>query len=402
MKKIFTLAFAAIVACAAHAQYYQLDNNLVFYTTNDTLMSDAGEAISYSTANLVNSFNSLGLPFSGNDGESNVKYLIKNDYTDAETGFTLKQGWYRPLRLTTGTVSFTGKFTDSNTLSEVSVNGFRNIKKAILYMVPVGGNGNNGWRDAPGGVRFQARYVSVAADGTVTNETNQTYIETKCGKTYNDALATDVPTNFLNTYVNPNDLSQWSCDQPFKLTVDFTNNGSFMEDGSYEVPFESDSKRTEFAPVEVDGLTEYTINYLFTKQGACASTTGEHSTLESASGYDNCTGKFYQKVAWTPETIVALSLKRNAWIVGIAFISANADAKNQYCDLTYGVGAQLSDDPNQAYGPESFDGVIPGWAKGEADGIQNIASEAVAAPRKTIEGNQIVIGNYNIAGQRVK
>ena len=387
MKKIFTLFVAMFaISAVANAQVTKLENNLVIYTTNDTL-----DTYGYKTGDLPNGFEKLGITFSGSDLESYVKVLTRKDYTDSETGFTLPASWYRPLRLTSVTVSF-GKF--------------QNIKKAILYMVPVGGSAANGWRDAPSGVRFQARYVSVDDAGTTTKISNQTWIETKAGKTYDDA-GTDVM-KLLNNKFNPASptFDEWACDQPFKLSVDLTNSGKIADDGqSYEIPFESSDRKTDFAAFEIaENATEQNINYLFVEQGACASTTGVHSDLESASGWDNCSGKFYKKLTWTPETIVDLALKRNAWIVGIAFICATDGAANKYADITAGLDAKWGDDANIAYGIEKYDGVIPAWAQ-TTDGIENVnaaATTAKVAPRKTVENGQIMIGNYNIAGQRVK
>ena len=386
MKKIFTLSAAIFLAATAFAQdavKQAIDltgRNIVLYTTNGEL-NVASEENAYYAGDLANNMNKLGMAYEAGSEKNSIAVVYqREDYTDPETGFTLPRSAYRPMTVTQGTVNFYGKFAMSET-DVRDVVGFKNIKKAIIYMVGWGGNANNGWRDCPSGARWQARYVDEAGEKV----SNICYVETTASKDYVESVASDVLKNdYLNCTYDPACGDNMAYDHPFKLVVDLTNT---TEPGTLE--FESDTKKSEYKKIDITKLKELAIPYYFCKTGtACASTTGEHSTLESASGFDQCSGKWGEKASWSKETIVQLSFKRNAAIVGIAFISADDDAKNVYADATYVEDGEFHETGISAW--VDTEAEFPSWVGGGADGIEDIKADVKAS--KAV---------YNIAGQQV-
>ena len=391
MKKIFTLMAAAMLTLTASAQKQAIDltgRNLVFYTTYGDI-DIANEENTFTGADITDPLNALGLGYK-NDGSGNSLGVVyqRNNYTDPETGFTIPRSAYRPMALYNGTADFVGQVAMSETDIR-NIIGFKNIKKVILYMVGWGGNGNNKWRDMPSGVRWQAQYVNENGEATST----LCYAESAVGKEYIDELASDVMNNsYLNSAYDPTNANLMAYDQPFKLVVDLTNNGVFDADGNYELPFESATKTGEYAKTALDNKTEQTINYFFAKIGtACAASLGDpHNTSGngSASGYDVCSGKWGERMPWTKDTIVKLQLKRNAAVVGFAFVSGDDNATNYYTDATMVVEGGMTTEPNQAY--VDVEAAFPEWV-GEAkiDGIKNVSLNAAG------------IVTYNLAGQKV-
>lgn len=388
MKKIFTLAAAALFAMGASAQNkaVKLDNTLVMYMTNDIVTEgvqlveneDTGEEeevvapIYWYGANMVDGFNACGLPLGGTSTTKH-QYIIntRNNYVDSETGFTMPAGSYRGV-FVDGTLDLQGAVNGENVI------GYSNIKSMVLYFVPLPTtwvNGGVSISDYPTG-RVQARYVG--ADNVAIS--NQGYREIHITGT--NAFVDDdhkiQGTDILNYERNPENPLNATMDQPYKFTVNLQNK---LDGAAYEPLWaNAETKRNEFANyVCAPGSTEGEMSYYFsdvTKNRPFADNPANFSSCST--GYDCVDNVWAPKIEWTPETIVQLQVKKRMVLVGVALVSATEGATSKFMNTADKLDAKWSDSA-VAYGTIDTDGI-------EEVQAQNVVKTNVA---------------YNLAGQRV-
>lgn len=414
MKKIFTLAALALFATAASAQttatpaFRTLDKTLVFYLTNDTTSTqmawiedpETGEEVEslvakpWDVSSMIGAFNACGIGLGANTEDLGYTVETRNAYTDAETGFTMPAGLYRGATCTRSRFTLQGNLNDGS-----SFKGFKNIKKAILYLVPIPtawlADGSVSHQDYPTG-RIEAAYLNETG-GAVSNTA---YREMHITQT-DDPNASDTQnlkgTNLLNFSRDANNVHHIIVDQPFKLTVNLQNQ---LDGSAYEPLFAKEGdgslKTGEFENLVPEaGATEASMDYYFGDVSEIhpykdnAETTGSTGT-----GYDVYNGKWSTKLAWTAETAVSIAVKYRMYLVGVALVSATDGAASQFMNASELANAKWSDSA-QAYGV---------YTGGGTDGINEVkTAEQQVKPRKVLMKNgQIMIGNYNILGQRVK
>ena len=324
MKKIYTLAMMALVGVAsANAQAFKLDRNYVLTTSmkvaDGTTVSPgfAGDEIGggcidkISEAFLDAEYNTL--PISGGTAAGANYHILKNDYTDAETGIAFKAGTYACLNSNTEL-----KFKDT-----FNPQGVSNIKKVIFYLASQG--------------QLQA-YARQYTGTSVEND----YCH----------FEGDPTNRKLNPYYAPGfETTTWtemSFNKPLKLVLDLTNN----QNGTTEELTAGTIKMT------MGGDTEL-VNMLY-------------QFYEKATGPDGTSIIQGEKlIPWTADSKFVISFKKKAYVMGVALICGDADAKTAYLDIT-------------AENPQ--------WTEETPTGIGSAVAESTA---KTVEAI------YTVGGTRV-
>lgn len=325
MKKIYTLAFMALAGVAtANAQAFKLDKNYVLTTSmkvaDGTTVSPGfagneiggGDIAKISEAFLDADFNTL--PISGGTAEGANYHILKNDYTDAETGISFKAGTYACLNSNTEL-----KFKDT-----FNPQGLSNLKKVIFYLA------------SQGQLQAYARqYTGESVDNDYCHFEGD-------------------PTNRkLNPYYAPGfETATWtemSFNKPLKLVIDLTNN----QEGTAE---ELSAGTIKMA---MGGDTEL-VNMLY-------------QFYEKAESPEGGIIKGDKLIPWTADSKFVVAFKKKAYVMGIALVCGDANAKNTYFDIT-------------AENPQ--------WTDTPATGIDNITAGNAGA-EKTVEGV------YNIGGMRM-
>lgn len=336
MKKIYTLAFMALAGIAtANAQALKLDKNYIIYTGHngtDKVADVLGNAF------LDEDYNTF--PVQGG-ALSTVKHHLTKDYTDAETGVTIKAGDYNLVSASTEL-----KFKDA-----YSPQGLKNIKKVIYYI---------------GGIGQLQTYVRM----TKTDEDGENYVHYE-----------GVPTNRSWQYYSAPDF-QWgpnpdgakkddadlTYSSPVKLTVDLTNNTDGTEEEISKEKYKVNvggtvcqgTSGTWYYDYEVTGtpVTEKRMLLQF---------------YEKAFDADNKIVQGTNKIAWDAENRFGVALKK-AYVMAVAFICADDNAKTLSINLKDGANAT--------------------WTDTSATGIDNITSGNAGA-EKTVEAV------YNVGGMRM-
>lgn len=286
MKKIYTLALAVLAGVASvNAQSFKLDKNYVLKTSlkvaDGTKVDEehkGNEVTAEDMAKVQEAFVDADfntLPLSGGTAEGTNYHILKNDYTDAETGVTFPAGTYACLNSNTEI-----KFKDA-----YNPQGIKNIKKVIFYLASQG----------------QLQAYARQYEGTATDN-DYCHFEGD-------------PTNRkLNPYYAPGfETETWTemaFNKPLKYVIDLTNS----QDGT---DAEINSATIKMA---MGGDTEV-VNMLF----------------QFYEKVDNGEGGFVQGetlVPWTPESQFVVAFKKKAYVMGVAVICADADAKTVSLDIT--------------------------------------------------------------------
>ena len=434
MKKVFTLtAFMALALVAANAQdevadkSYTLTKNRVIYLTCDTMTIDPAfpdDTLYWNASMLQNPFNDAGMALNGMDATDwNYQVAFRNDYTDPETGFTLNKGYYRGITLMETTLGLYGKYQTLEGEEFDYSAGYKNLKKAILYFVPLpnakcashGYNFNHDRLPSNGG-RIEAQYMNE--DGTA--KSNNAYRDPSIGTTLvsggtpnpDDASGWnweeyyyDLSNCPLNYTALDDDafLTGWNAacitiDQPFKLAVDLTNP---LRSTKYDGEWESETKKSEFYKMPIDGLTELEMSYYFAEAKDChpftnAPAEGEEGKYTSATGYNCYTDKWGKKVNWSADTPIKIGIKRRLYLVGIGLVCGTEGAGTEYLNAgDYNVVPAFTTEPQAAFG-NPVDGELPAdpWADRR---IGNAGEQGI----RSVNSNASATAAYNLQGQRV-
>lgn len=396
MKKIFTLFAFTAFACAASAQTPRIENNGVAQKINDNLVfymcapgdNKAVESpVGYNVASEMSGFEELGINFQCNDASNTNQVVVTKDYVDAETGAKFPAGYYYPTKVG-GSRSYFG--------ATAGATGIQNLKKVIFYWAAT----------SKGGVQFSSYLVK---EGETIIDNKSTGAPVSLGNRYsmdpNCKITFTVPelegtvtigdaqknlfTNdsYYNTLLGEDgapttDWTTFACVQPLKMVLDFT---------------------TPIAKEDIDKtLAHYgeNVNELVIPYGnyVCA--------LRDENGKDQPG----DAIAWAADNILQQGFKRAAYLLGIAFVSGNDDAKTYYANISE------STDEDEAAWHESAEAAHADFAAedvpehnlfyswkvtpefkamvnayyGGTDGIENINADVKAS--KAV---------YNIAGQQV-
>ena len=401
MNRIFTLTTLLLVSLVIFAQEdksYTLTKNRVIYLTCDTVTIDPEfpeEPLEWSANFLPNQFNAAGMALTGMDGTDwNYQVAFRKDYTDPETGFTLNKGYYRGITLMEDKLGLYGSFIDAIGQEYDYSAGYKNLKKAILYFVPLpnakctsnGYNYNHDRLPSNGG-RIEAQYMNT--DGTAKSNvayrdatigTSVVYSGTPCevdaehpdGYSWDEYYYTlsNCALNYEavsdNGFASGYNAALVTFDQPFKLSVDLTN---ALRSSKYEDQVE-DGKPTEFAKMPIDGLTELEMSYYFADVNDSwpfdrEPTDEEVGTYTSATGYNMSTQKFGRKVSWSADTPIKIAIKRRLYLVGIGLVCGTEGAPTEYFNAGdfNSLTPSFTDQPTAAYG-NLVEGELPDdpWA----------------------------------------
>lgn len=286
MKKIYTLAFMALVGVAsANAQAFKLDKNYVIKTAmkvaDDKTVTDAevdGTEVNtdmlkkITLAYLDADYNTL--PVSGEVDKGANYHVLTADYTDPETGISFAAGKYATLNPNKEI-----KFKD-----ESNPQGLSNIKQVIFYLA------------SQGQLQFYAREYNEDTDASYVNFEGD-------------------PTNRkLKSYKAPgfaaNDSwTEMSFNKPLKVVVDLTNaEGTEDEMTKASLEINKNSDDTEM----VKSLLQF---YEQAKDG--------EKIVQGTN-----------KIEWTADRRFSVAFKKKAYVMGVALISATAGAKTMSFDIT--------------------------------------------------------------------
>lgn len=439
MKKFYlltsflTFGFLAASAQDAGDKSYTLTKNRVIYLTCDTVTVDPAYPTDtlYWNANLLqNPFNDAGMALNGQDATDwNYQVAFRTDYTDPETGFTLNKGYYRGITLMETTLGLYGKYQTLEGEEFDYSAGYKNLKKAILYFVPLpnakcashGYNFNHDRLPSNGG-RIEAQYMNP--DGTA--KSNNAYRDTSLGTTmisggtpcevdtdHPDGLSydeyyydlTNCPLNYTalddDAFITGWNAACITIDKPFKLAVDLTN---AQRSTKYEDQVE-DGKPTEFIKMPIDGLEELETAYYFADVNDSwpfdrEPTAEEVGTYTSATGYNLSTQKFGRKVAWSADTPIKIGVKRRLYLVGIGLICGTEGAETEYLNAgDYNVVPAFTTEKIAAFG-NTVSGDMPDdpWANRRIGNAHSGDSQGIAT---VLGGFPAETQLFNLQGQRV-
>ncbi len=439
MKKIYTFSFLLMFGFAAASaqdevadKTFTLTRNRVIYLTCDTMTIDPAypeDTLYWNASMLQNPFNDAGMALNGMDATDwNYQVAFRNNYTDPETGFTLNRGFYRGITLMETTLGLYGKYQTLEGEEFDYSAGYRNLKKAILYFVPLpnakcashGYNYNHDRLPSNGG-RIEAQYMN--ADGTARS--NNAYRDATIGTTlvsggtpcevdadhpeglsYDEYLYTlsDCPLNYDalsdDAFITGYNAACITINQPFKLAVDLTNP---LRSTKYDDQVE-DGKPTEFTKMPIDGLTELEATYYFAEVDDCwpfdrAPTDEEVGSYTSATGYNLYTQKWGKKVNWSADMPIKIGIKRRLYLVGIALVCGTDGAETEYLNAgDYNTACVFTTEHLSAFGNVVTDELPDDpWANRR---IGN-AGQQQDAIRTVLSGSPAEVPVYNLQGQRV-
>ncbi|MCH5311009.1 MAG: hypothetical protein J1E57_03515 [Prevotella sp.] len=285
MKKIYSLAlFAFMGAAVANAQAFKLDKNYVLKTcvqVEDGQKVDGthkGDEVSYSLLeNLTTAFldeNFTTFPISYQETVGGNYHVMAKDYTDAETGFTLKAGTYATI-----------KCNEINFYDSYNPQGLSNIKKVIVYLASQG-------RCKCGARQLDAlgRRINFEDESTTNREIRQYYAPNFSTETWTEMYF----------------------DQPLKYVIDLTN-----AEGTEEEKTGSGMKMTSGDMVDI-----VTMLYQFY--------TREPDPTDETNG-EGIPGKL---IPWTEDNNFTIQLKQAAYIMGVAFVCGDENAATTTFDIT--------------------------------------------------------------------
>lgn len=343
MKKIYVLALMALVgATTVNAQALKIENNFVMKTCAilpegtepiitqqevDGVMKDVvkcpleskinGIADKVANAFIDDQYNAL--PLSGGTANGTNYHVLEQDYEDPETGVSLKAGTYSCLNSNTAI----------NLYDSYNVQGMSNIKQVVFYLA------------SSGQLQFYARQYK----GT---DTGADYCHFE-GDPTNRKLKSYKAPGFSTPRT---DAAQWyemHFTKPLKLVVDLTNaQGTTDEMTNANLEPNKSADDTEV----VKALLQYYEKKTEVVDGKETIVQGENL------------------IPWTSESKFGFQFKKKAYVMAIAIICGNENAKTRTIDL--------SED-------------APQWSDGNSDGISSITTEETM-------GNGAM---YNLAGQRI-
>jgi len=332
MKKIYTIALMALIGAAgANAQALKLDRNYIIYTEHNgadnmnTVLENVFLDADYNT-----------FPVTGGN-LSEVKHHLTKDYSDPETGVTIKAGDYKFVSAANEI-----KFKDS-----YSKQGLKNIKKVIFY---IGGAGQ---------LQTYTRLTLKDEDG----DKNVNFEGDPTNRSWQYYCAPDLQWG-PNPDGDKRDDMDLTYSSPLKLTVDLTNN----TDGTDE------EINTEKYKVNAGGaVCQGTSGAWYYDYGVSGEPVKEKRMLlqfyEQAKDADNNIVQGENKIAWTPENRFGIALKK-AFLMAVAFICADDNVETKSINIK--------------------DGANAGWT---TTGIDNVIRNNVA--EKSVEAV------YTIDGMRV-
>lgn len=388
MKKVYLFAAAAALCSGqALAQSYAptLENNQVFYLTNDTCTiqevmvedEDTGEEVAqmqetyWMGTSLSPAYKAVNLPLTGaSSTKANHIFQTRQDYTDSETGFTMPAGYYRGI-FVDGTTSLQGY-----DLSENYVVGYKNVKAVILYLVPQPNYWNSTtwspyFSDYPTG-RVQARYMQM---GTTDEEaqgvaiSNQAYREihikmSESEEVINGETYVNATTKTCNYERSAENWRNCTIDQVYKVKFNLDNQ---LDGSAYESEFASADKKSEYSNLvcSEEGY-ETELSYYFADVNTTRPYTDNEAFSSCATGYDCYDNKWGEKLTWSSETITQIEIKKRLYLAGYAIICGTDGATTKFINTSDGKSAAWSDSA-KAYGNYT-----------DNSGIENISTNAVA------------------------
>lgn len=408
MKKIFTLFAATMMAAGAMAQGVVLDANRIatFYKTFDGTSFEQlkGENGYESNNNLIKKF-ANAKPDGTNQNKAKFfpialdgpapndmnDITLTSDYVDAETGFRVPAGRYTTLCCNDYISSSQTRKTIN--LYTSSTSPISNIKKLVVYVAGIGASRADDGTLYQDGIRINGTKL-FNGDQVITNEVGGENATNSwlTRYVYNGVItsADNVPVYDPSTKkISSNTYTQ---DKLFRIVIDFKTPHD-PDDAIGGKDKEGQPNENIVSANDGDGSYETKTDQACIDKSTGKSTCDEriynvcHKFVDpDGDGTTGTGGKpGYYSYDWTWSKAIGqlLQIKKNYNLFAIALICGDDDAK------TYISHVKDSDKAT--------------WEEIGTTGINAVNAESTkVAPRKQLVNGQIVIGDYNIAGQRVK
>ena len=386
MKKLFTLiAFAAITASAsAQVNVKNLEcSNINIYMTTDTVKyykdPDSGEVTEYpwSGSEVAEGMITAGYPVSGQSTtDHNYVYAFRNDYTDPETGFNVKKGYYRGMFID-GNMNMYGNAGDVNTS-----HGYTNLKKVVLYFVGLPQtwttNPAISHSDYPTG-RVYAKWLDSETGAQISNTAYREIHTSMDKKSVADggqaSFATDGSGEFAyflpkfmgytphisadGTSIDPRHVT---FDQPFKVTYTLDNSIDETALDTKSCFQEADGgEKGEWLDASADDKTEETIEYYFGKLEECNPYRLDPDKLgtDCSTGRNTNSETWATKLVWSSNQPIAFGVKKRMVLIGMSLISGSPALPQQHFNASDGQFAEVQEGPGSAYGSNADNEFFP-------------------------------------------
>lgn len=319
MKKIFTLLSVMLFTMTVNAQnpnkgdVQELHNNYVIYTCAPGDAKVVESPVAYQVDKEKSAFEELGINYQCNNTGNTNMVVVTSDYLDAETGASFPAGYYYPAKIG-GSRSYFASAAD--------VSGLKNVKKVIFYFAA----------GSSGGVQFSSYFVrehenDVPAVSVPSDQSGNTYspsVKARWSMDLNNKIKFAVPENLTetadgvkifssgNNYYNTlmvdgkpsTDWTTFQCEKPCKLVLDLTKHGD-LYDGSYD--FTKD----------LSGVVE--VPY------ANANIAKQDANGKEVPGTN---------IPWSADNILVQGFKKAAYLLGIAFVCGDDNAKTYYANVS--------------------------------------------------------------------
>ena len=318
MKKIFTLLSVMSFALTVSAQkpdqgdVQVLHNNYVIYMCAPGDAKAVETPTAYQVDSEKSAFEELGFNYQCYNTDNTNMVVVTKDYVDEETGASFPAGYYYPAKIG-GSRSYFASAAD--------VSGLKNVKKMIFYFAA----------GSSGGVQYSSYFVREHPEGpavTVPSEqSGATYspsVKARWSTALNNKIKFAVPenlattadgvkifssgTNYYNTLMADGkpttDWTTFQCDKPCKIILDMTKHGD-KYDSSYD--FTDD----------LSGVVE--VPY------ANANIAKQDANGKEVPG---------ENIPWSADNILVQGFKKAAYLLGIAFVCGDDNAKTYYSNVS--------------------------------------------------------------------
>lgn len=404
MKKIFTLFAATMMAAGAMAQGVVLDANRIatFYKTFDgTSFEQLAGAYGYEAPNNllknfgaakpdgVNANRAKFFPMNYDGGAPNNMndITLTADYTDPETGFSIPAGHYttlcnNDLKGSEKTLTFYVAGTNTHIC---------NIKKMVVYLAGLpASNSTSGTLFADyGRINSTLIYTGSSAESAYKNPVSD-------GEATRNWLGRYIYSAFVSSsqenvpVYNPGDKSvasnTFTQDKLYRVVINFKDahdpdNGTGM-DGNNVVSLNNNDCNTERA-IDESCYNKTTGKATCDERVYNVCHKFDDPDGDGSDGKGGVPGYYSYDWTWNKDMGFALQIKKSFNLFAVALVCGDDNAKTYISHVK---------DARKAT-----------WEEVGTTGINTVTAESTkVAPRKQLVNGQIVIGDYNIAGQRVK
>lgn len=392
MKKFLCLIAATMVVSSAFSQAYTKElecSHLNIYMTSDTVKyykdPDTGEVTVYpwNASTVSAGMQAAGYPTgTGSTTDLDYVFAFRKDYTDPQTGFTVKKGYYRAPFIDDGNMNLYGGTGEGS-----SQHGYTNLKGVVLYFVGL----PQTWITSPVEITHQdfptgrvfAQYNDPETGSKVSNlayrEIHTSMSHDFEGKT-SYFCATDsnivygLP-KFMGYQLHASadgksiDPRHVTYDQPFKLVI-WLDNSIDEKTVNPETDFQKREdpnnpgvygEKGEWIDMSADNKVEEEFAYYFgdlTEQNPYWNEPDKIGT-DCTTGRNCVTGTWSKKLTWTTSTPVAWGVKKRMVLIGVSMIGGSEAMPPKYINCSDGEYAEEKMGDGEAYGSNPANEYFP-------------------------------------------